>query len=248
MKLHRFYSGPESVTGSPLVLPPDESRHLSQVLRLKPGDEVLVFDGRGNEYLCGVLHAGKPAATLEILKQSEFNLESPLNLTLGQALAKGDKFDLIVQKATELGATAIIPLITERADVRLSAEQAERRVERWRRISLESLKQCGRSKLVQISRPSSIADLLGQFRPPDAIVLVCNERGGVSIRKALAAAVRTPSVVVLVGPEGGWEDGELALLQNEGCTSVTLGARKLRMETAAIVALALIQECVGDIA
>src|SRR5690349_11963171 len=165
MKLHRFYSGPQSLTDSVLVLPPDESRHLSQVLRLKPGDEALLFDGRGNEYRCKVLDTGKQGAKVEVLERTDHSLESPLSLTLGQALAKGDKFDLIVQKATELGVTAIVPLITERADVRLTSEQAERRVERWRRISLESLKQCGRSKLVEISAPASLADFLGQVRP-----------------------------------------------------------------------------------
>lgn len=252
MRLHRFYSGPEGVAGSVLVLPPDESRHLSQVLRLKPGDEALLFDGHGNEYLCKVLDTGKQGAKVEVLKRTDHSLESPLSLTLGQALAKGDKLDLIVQKATELGVTAIVPLITERADVRLSNEQAERRVERWRRISLESLKQCGRSKLVEIGSPASLGEFLGQVRPGtsepgDAVKLVCNERGGVSIRDALAGAVGRPSVTILVGPEGGWDDNELELLEREGCGFVTLGPRILRMETAAIVALALIQERMGDI-
>jgi 16S rRNA (uracil1498-N3)-methyltransferase len=252
MRLHRFYSGPEGVAGSVLVLPPDESRHLSQVLRLKPGDEVLLFDGRGNEYRCKVLDTGKEGAKVEVLEPIDHSLESPLNLTLGQALAKGDKFDLIVQKATELSVTAIVPLTTERADVRLSNEQAERRVERWRRISLESLKQCGRSKLVEIASPASLGEFLGQLRPGtsapgDAVTLVCNERGGISIRDALAEAANPPSVTVLIGPEGGWDDGELELVEREGCRFVTLGPRILRMETAAIVALALIQERVGDL-
>jgi 16S rRNA (uracil1498-N3)-methyltransferase len=252
MKLHRFYSGPEGVKGSVVVLPQEESRHLSQVLRLKPGNEVLVFDGRGNEYLCKVLEAGKPAAKAEIVSRSEHSLESPLSLTLGQALAKGDKFDLVVQKATELGVTAIVPLITERADVRPTNEQAERRVERWRRISLESLKQCGRNRLVEIGSPASLAEFLAQIRPGtsapgDTVTLACNERGGISIRDALAEAVGRPSVAVMVGPEGGWDDGELELLERKGCISVTLGPRVLRMETAAIVALALVQERMGDI-
>jgi len=260
MKLHRFYSGPEGITGSVLILPPDESHHLSQVLRLRPGDEAVVFDGRGNQYRCRVTVANRSSAKLQVLEPAARTGESPLDLTLGQALAKGDKFDLIVQKATELGVTAIVPIITERSEVRLSLEQAERRAERWRRISLESVKQCGRSRLVEISSIVRLEDCFEQIRSADpspelaaggrggtdSLILFCNERGGSPMRDALAAAVHR-RVAVLVGPEGGWDDPELDTLHGEGCTPVSLGPRTLRMETAAIAAITLVQEDIGDL-
>ena len=247
--------------GSVVMLPKDESRHLSQVLRLRPGDEAIVFDGRGNQYLCRVELADRSSAKLQILEPVARTNESPLNLTLVQALAKGDKFDLIVQKATELGVTAIVPLVTERSEVRLSPEQAERKVERWRRISLEAVKQCGRSTLVDIHLPLSVAEFLitartgytdeepSSSRPlARSSILVFNEHGGASISDALASSPGSASMTVLVGPEGGWAERELAELASIGCVSVNLGPRILRMETAAIVALALIQSLIGDLA
>src|SRR5215470_9764651 len=137
MSRHRFYAPPTEITGSSITLSPDETHHLARVLRLRPGDQVSVFNGLGAEYSCTVDHVSGNQATLEIIEQLTDAVESPLPLTLAQALAKGEKFDFIVQKATELGVRRIVPIVTEQSDVRLADERAGRRLERWRRVPLE---------------------------------------------------------------------------------------------------------------
>jgi 16S rRNA (uracil1498-N3)-methyltransferase len=177
-------------------------------------------------------------------------VESPVEITLAQALAKGDKFDFIVQKATELGVGRIVPLVTRYVDARLDDQQTEKRIERWRRISLEAVKQCGRRKLVEITPPRTLREFLGSgglASPAHQTLLLFSERGGVTITDALVDRSNPHAVVAMVGPEGGWSDDDLALLSEAGSKAVTLGPRVLRTETAAIVALALIQHAIGDL-
>jgi 16S rRNA (uracil1498-N3)-methyltransferase len=153
----RFYAPPEDFTddGKRVVLSPDESRHLRDVLRLRAGDEAHVFDGEGREFACAVVEARGRASALEVFAPVEPQRpESPLDLTLAVALLKGEKFDLVVQKATELGASRVAPVVTARADVRLRDERdAARRVERWRRLALEAAKQSGRARIPAVAEP-----------------------------------------------------------------------------------------------
>jgi 16S rRNA (uracil1498-N3)-methyltransferase len=250
MPRRRFYASPENINGATVSLSVDETHHLIHVLRMTPGDEAFVFDGRGNEYKCrfGVVTANR--AQLEITEALSNPVESTLQLTLAQALAKGDKFDFIVQKATELGVTRIAPLLTRYAEVRLDDQQAARRLERWRRLALEALKQCGRRKLVEISPPRTVARFLSDEISPlqtQPALLLFSERGGVALEDALAQTSMPRPVVALIGPEGGWADDELHLLIEHGATPVTLGQRVLRTETAAVVAITLIQHASGDL-
>jgi 16S rRNA (uracil1498-N3)-methyltransferase len=227
------------------------------VLRLTPGDEAFVFDGCGREYRCNFRSIKDTRAQLEIAASLSDVVESPLHLTLGQALARGEKFDFIVQKATELGVNGIAPLVTRYADVRLDDQQKTKRLERWRRISLEAIKQCGRRQLVAISEPLTIRQFItandvssgipgGASRIQPALLLF-SERGGVAVTDALAAKSKVSPVVALIGPEGGWSDDELEALNDCGCKAVTLGPRVLRTETAAVVAITLIQHALGDL-
>jgi 16S rRNA (uracil1498-N3)-methyltransferase len=248
MQRRRFYAAPDRITGGRITLPSDETHHLSRALRLRPGDEAFVFDGEGREYRCRISNLEQDAATLEIVEELADNVESSLRLTLAQALVKGEKFELIVQKATELGVGAIIPLMTENADVVALEDRTGKRLDRWRRISVEAVKQCGRRQIPQISRPLPLEQCLNdnEITLPDGTALALNERGGQTMDLALGTgAVR--SVTAFIGPEGGWSDGELALLTAHGAKMVTLGPRVLRTETAAIVALALIQNRLGDL-
>lgn len=248
MQRRRFYAPPGNINGAVVVLPGDETHHLTRVLRLKPGDEAFVFDGCGREYRCDVVKVEEDCARLEVLDELLDAVESPLRLTLGQSLAKGEKFDLIVQKVTELGVSSIIPLLADQADVKLEDERLEKRLERWRRISLEALKQCGRRRIVEIRTPMSVKALLDtEASDENGAVLVFSERGGANVDAALAEARAASAVTVLVGPEGGWSDDEFSLFAKRAVTSVTLGPRKLRTETAAIVAMTLIQHALGDV-
>jgi len=220
------------------------------VLRLKPRDEVFVFDGEGCEYRCVFQTLNGKRAQLQITEALSEIVESPVRIRLAQAVAKGEKFDFVVQKATELGVSAITPLVTEHTDVRLDHEKTGRRVERWQRIALEAAKQCGRRTLVQIAEPIAVAELFTQPAGSDAgadFALLFNERGGVGIAAALKDKPEAAGVTAIVGPEGGWSDGEIDLLAASGSVSVTLGPRILRTETAAVVAITLIQHALGDL-
>jgi len=215
---------------------------------MTPGDDAFVFDGCGREYRCVFRTVQEDRARLDVQHELDESVESPLRITLAQGLAKGEKFDFIVQKATELGVASIAPLITRYSEVRFVEQLAANRLERWRRISLESLKQCGRRRLVQIEAPRTLSEFIAvETESSERKLIVFNERGGAPVAQALAGISTSSLVIAIIGPEGGWSDPELELLKQSSTTSVTLGRRVLRTETAAIVALTLIQHLAGDL-
>ena len=245
MSRRRFYAQPTDIRGSLVTLSKEETHHLVHVLRLKPRDQVFVFDGCGNEYRCSFRAESRSRAELEIIAPLTNAVESPVHLTLAQSLAKSDKFDFIVQKATELGVSRIIPLATEHANVRPSRDQGDKRLDRWQRISLEAVKQCGRRKLVEFAAPMTVRKLTET--DDSGFLLVFSEKGGVPINAALRQAGTLTGLTALVGPEGGWSDDELTFLEGRGATAVSLGPRILRTETAAVIAVTLIQHWIGDL-
>ena len=250
MTRRRFYAPPDEIRDSTIALSGEETHHLTHVLRMAPGDPAFVFDGCGREYGCHFKGVKDDRAQLEVGEMLSDVVESPVEITLAQALAKGEKFDFIVQKVTELGVSRIVPLVTRYADARLDDQQTARRIQRWRRISLEAVKQCGRRTLVEITAPRTVREFVGAGGPgsPDQqTLLLFSERGGVAITDAIADWSNPHAVVALVGPEGGWSDDELVLLNEAGSKAVTLGPRVLRTETAALVAITLIQHAIGDL-
>ncbi|HEU4710239.1 MAG TPA: 16S rRNA (uracil(1498)-N(3))-methyltransferase [Pyrinomonadaceae bacterium] len=242
MSRRRFYAPPSAFNFSKrlVTLTSDEARHLREVLRLKPGDEVQVFDGAGKEFRAVVSQARREFAELEIHDPIESSRpESPLRLTLAVALLKGEKFDLVVQKGTELGVNRFIPLTTRYADIKLRDESdAAKRVARWQRIALEAAKQCGRSIVPEVASPTTF-ELTIRQNP----CLMFSERDG----QALNTDLKTESVTAIVGSEGGWSDDELAQARAANVAIVTLGGRVLRAETAAITAAVLLQHLYGDL-
>ena len=255
MTRRRFYAPPESFApdGARVVLSADESRHLRDVLRLREGDEAFVFDGEGREFACVMRDVGggrgRASATLEVRGPAEPpRPESPLELTLGVALLKGEKFDLVVQKATELGATRVVPLETRRADVRLrDAKDAARRVERWRRLALEASKQSGRARVPAVAEPTTLDSLTSAAPRAGELRLLFAECGGAGLDAIPFNNGSRSFVTALVGPEGGWDDEEIAHARSRGSTIITLGGRTLRAETAAITVAALLQHLFGDL-
>ncbi|MBV9960461.1 MAG: 16S rRNA (uracil(1498)-N(3))-methyltransferase [Acidobacteria bacterium] len=252
MTRRRFYAPATAFDAGRVTLDSNEARHLREVLRLRAGDEVFVFDGAGREFLCVVLEPGRGngEATLEVRAEAEpASPESALELTLAVALLKGEKFDLVVQKATELGVKRIMPVATARADVRLRDESdAARRVARWQRLALEACKQSGRARLPAVDAPISFTALLeSTTRESFQARLLFAERLGRGLLETLAETRRPQSVCALVGPEGGWEEEELARAREAGWSIVTLGGRILRAETAAIAITALLQHLCGDL-
>lgn len=284
----RFYAPPEAFApdGASVALSAEESRHLRDVLRLREGDEACVFDGEGREFACVVRDdgggRGRASATLEVRgRVRPPRPESPLELALAVALLKGEKFDLVVQKATELGASRVVPVETRRADVRLrDAKDAARRVERWRRLALEASKQSGRARVPEVAGPTTLDSLTSAAPRACELRLLFAERGGagldslsVETGRDLASVRRGPlstedesrpseaelrpsllaesesrrAATALVGPEGGWDDEEIALARGRGWTIITLGGRTLRAETAAVAVAALLQHLFGDL-
>jgi len=247
MTYRRFYAPAEAITADRISLAGEEAHHLKDVLRLRAGDRVKVFDGSGNEFLCTVAGFGKGSVELQIESREAPEVESSLRITLAQALIKGEKFDLVVQKATELGVSRIAPILTEHSDVKLKDQSIVRRIERWRRISLEAEKQSGRCRLVQIDYPQP----LPSFCAGDSsqLKLFFAERGGKSL-SGIVEQVQPDlikSVSVLIGPEGGWSRSECEIAAQHGFHAVSLGRRILRTETAAIASLSLVQFLFGDL-
>jgi 16S rRNA (uracil1498-N3)-methyltransferase len=244
MQRHRFYATPSQFDRSTITLDSDESHHLSRVLRLGEGARVFVFDGLGNEWECEISRVSRGAVELNLIRRLDDVVESPLNLTLAQALIKGDKFDWVVQKATELGVTRIVPLITDHSDLRSAADSAGRRLERWRRIAHESVKQCGRRRPVEITDRINFEDFCQTEAGKNNLIF--SERGGLSLRDVVAKRGSISQLNLFVAPEGGWSDSEIELSGRSGFIPVHLGSRILRTETAAMAAVILSQHLFGD--
>jgi len=257
MTRRRFYAPPNAfaLDGACVELSAEETRHLRDVLRLREGDEAFVFDGAGREFACVVralaARGASIPATLEVRGQvAPQKPESPLDLTLAVALLKGEKFDLVVQKATELGVSRVVPLLTKRADVKPhDARDTARRVERWRRLALEASKQSGRALVPEVSVPVAFASLM-QIPPASQTArrLMFAERSGRKLSETIDdAGARRSKLTALVGPEGGWADEEIEQARGAGWDVVTLGGRTLRAETACLVVAALLQHLFGDL-
>lgn len=248
MTRRRFYapSSAFSPDRARVRLGSEEARHLRDVLRLQSGDQVNLFDGEGREFDCTITELRRDFAELTVdAEAAPAKPESQLDLTLGIALLKGEKFDLVVQKATELGVVRIVPLLTERADVRLrDVKDADKRVTRWRRIAQEAAKQSGRARVPEVTEPQSFKTLVGEKR--NGLGIMFSEREGQSLEEATRGGESQP-VTALIGSEGGWADAELAMARVEGWKLVTLGGRILRAETAGIVGTALLQHLLGDL-
>jgi 16S rRNA (uracil1498-N3)-methyltransferase len=249
MTRRRFHAlpGAFNLTQNTVTLLADEARHLRDVLRLRAGDEVYVFNGLGREFRCFVTNTTRDAAELRLDAEVEpARPESQLQLNLCAALLKGEKFDLVVQKVTELGVSKISPLVTRYADIHLRDEtDAAKRVSRWQRIALEAAKQSGRAVVPEISLPVSFDSLLAGTRD-DNFCLMFSERDGGDL-SSLQTQPAPRVVTALVGSEGGWSDEELERAQARNFHVITLGGRTLRAETAAITITALLQHLFGDL-
>jgi 16S rRNA (uracil1498-N3)-methyltransferase len=243
--VRRFFAPPENFNQAEIVLSSEESKHLRDVLRLREGGRVAVFDGVGNEFACQINRIGRSETQLEIIeKMLPPAPESVLNLTLAVALLKGEKFDLVVQKATELGVKKIIPLQTKRADVRLQNEKdTHKKIERWRRIALEAAKQSGRAFVPTVEKPLGFENFL---HSADGTKILFAERGGAGLHQ-IERGERIDNLTAAVGSEGGWEDSEIETARGKGFLIVTLGGRILRAETAAITVAVLLQHLAGDL-
>ncbi|HUN71475.1 MAG TPA: 16S rRNA (uracil(1498)-N(3))-methyltransferase [Steroidobacteraceae bacterium] len=222
----------------------DAANHISRVLRLEIGDPLTVFDGRGGEYAARIEAFSKGAVIVELRDPAAVSRESPLSLTLAQGVSRGERMDWVVQKATELGVTRIVPVMTERTMVRLQeAKQVERKLAHWQGIAVAACEQSGRDRLPDIAAPIGLEHFL-RDADAGATRLLLSPTGRQRVSELQAPHRK---IVVLIGPEGGLAEGEQQAAIAVGFIAVRMGPRILRTETAAIAALTLLQHQFGDL-
>lgn len=240
MRLTRIFSEQPLTEGREVTLSATAAAHVGRVLRLATGDELTVFDGGGGEYWASIVECRGTVLRVRLGAQRAIERESPLKITLAQALARGERMDWLVQKATELGVAVIVPLITERSVVKLDARQAERRSEHWRGIIVAACEQSGRNRLPDVLVPQPLSEWLEAAHEGARILLDPTASSG------LRALAPDRVVSLLIGPEGGLSPAERALALQKGFTPLRMGPRVLRTETAAVAAISALQVLAGD--
>ena len=243
MRLTRVYVAAPVTTGKRLVVEGSAANHITRVLRLRSGDALTVFDGSGGEFGARIEEFRKDTVVVAVEEHRPLDRESPLTLTLAQGISRGERMDWIIQKATELGTSRIVPLFTKRSMVRLDERQAERKLQHWRAIAVAACEQCGRNEVPELATPIDFFDVL----PADssgATRLLLSPTGDLRIEDPQDTG---KAITVLIGPEGGLEDVEQEAALAAGFKAVRLGPRVLRTETAAIAALTIIQHHFGDL-
>jgi len=238
---------PGAVSGDAItVTDPRELHHLLDVLRVKVGDHLECFDGNGHAYAGPIVRCSRRGLVMEIDERLE-EPRRPLSVTLAQALIKPERFEWVIQKATELGVDRLIPLVTERSVVRPATARVEQRLARWRRIAQEAAAQCGRSTLPRLDAPRSVEELLPSLPSGTRVLMPTLSAEAVPLKEALTAWDGVGSVVVLIGPEGDFTPHEVLLAQRAGVLLISLGRLTLRSETAAVAILAILQHSLGTL-
>ncbi|HEU4487202.1 MAG TPA: 16S rRNA (uracil(1498)-N(3))-methyltransferase [Povalibacter sp.] len=243
MRLNRIFCEGPLTNGATVTLPAAGAYHVARVLRMRVGAPLVVFDGNGSDYQAEIVEVDGDKVLVTLHSQAPGTGESPIRITLVQGVSRSERMDWTLQKATELGAAAVSPVLTARSVVRLDANQAAKKQAHWRGIVVGACEQCGRSKIPPVSLPVSLRDYFANVRK-DGMRLVLSP----SAPASLAGIASLPSKVeLLIGPEGGLDDDEIAAAQKVGFMPVRLGPRVLRTETAAVVALTVLQALWGDL-
>ncbi len=260
MRLTRCFVPPPLQQQTQRSLPRAAALHVTRVLRLRAGARLTLFDGRGGEFEAEILAVHRDEVRVGVLAHQPIEREAPVRVALLQSVARGERMDLIVQKATELGVAAIVPLTTERSVVHLTDSAAGRRCEHWRQIAISACEQCGRNRVPTVHevtslieacrRAGTLSETEGQHdvgRHPIRWILSPEAELSLAAAATTAAGTQAPDVILLVGPEGGWSTQDAAVARQFHFQPCHLGPRILRAETAPIAALALIQALAGDL-
>ncbi len=243
MRLTRIYVPEPLEAPGEFTLPTQAGAHLTRVLRLEAGAKIVVFDGRGGEYAAEIASAGKQVRA-RVLRHDPVERESPLHITLLQGVARGERMDLIVQKATELGVARIVPVLAERSVVKVDAKQRERKREHWQSIVVSACEQCGRNRVPAVHDAVALGDAL-KLLPEGGMRCLLAADAPDSLAQAATRAAGA-KLVLLIGPEGGLADGEQKFALANGFIACRLGPRIMRTETAGLAALAALQAVAGD--
>ena len=243
MRVTRCHVAHPLALGQTLSLPEEAANHLVRVMRLREGDGCVLFNGDGHDYSATLVVVGKRDAQVRIDAALAVDNESPLHITLLQGIARGEKMDLILQKATELGVAAIVPVNAERTEVKLDAARAEKRLAHWNNVVVSACGQSGRARVPAVAAPQSLLEA-ARGVPADALKLTLDPLGAHRLSTLPAAPA---GVVIAIGPEGGWSPRDRQALADGGFQGLQLGPRILRTETAGLAAIAAVQARLGDL-
>ena len=241
--MHHFFVKPEQISGKEAYIEGPDWNHAANVLRVRPGEQVLLSAGEDWDYLCTVREVDRAGqrVLLSVLEENRDTRELPVKISLYQGLPKSDKMELIIQKAVELGAARVIPVETARCVVKLDRKKAESKRSRWQAISESAAKQSGRSVIPEVAMPMPFAAALKEAADSDIrLIPYENAEGMERTRRILESVVPGQKIAVFIGPEGGFEETEIRQAEEAGFEAVTLGKRILRTETAGFVVLSLL--------
>lgn len=242
MRIHRVYTHQALEPGVEVVLQGGAAHYLGRVLRVSPGQAIVLFNGDGNDYAAEVVRAGRLDLVLAVNSRLPGLAEPMLRIMVVQGMSRGERMDHTLQKCTELGAAAFQPLFSERSEVRLQGEKLERRLEHWQGVVISACEQCGRSHVPPVHPPLTLSDWLEKASSGVRVVL------DPEVSQPLAGLELPRRVELAVGPEGGFSEGEVDRMRAGGVMGVRLGPRILRTETAAPAAVAVLQCLGGDLA
>lgn len=241
MRQPRIYDPQPLACDSLVTLGSDGANHVGRVLRMQPGEIIRLFNGDGNDYPATLQEVSKKQVVAEINSVNVLHNESPLALTLGQVISRGDRMDFVIQKSVELGVKQIVPLFSERCGVKLSGERLEKKVSQWQKIAISASEQSGRARVPEITPVQQLADWVKAPFTGHSLTL------SPYATQTIATLPASPRARLLIGPEGGFTDEEVALASQAGFTDVLLGPRVLRTETAALAAITALQLQLGDL-
>ena len=240
MRSYRVYSSWPLTVDEPCDLDDRACHHLARVLRVKTGDRLSIFNGDGNNYLGAIVSATKHQVSVLIDSVEQAETESSLNTYLALAVSKGDRFEWAIKKATELGVTSIVPILSQRVDLRLSPERWQKKQEHWQQIVISACEQSGRAVVPEVQDPTTLSQWLSEVEADCKLVLDPEATPN-------ALHDQPTSIALLIGPEGGLAPSELKLTSENGFSAMRLGPRVLRAETAPLVALSVLGARWGDI-
>lgn len=242
--MQRYFVSPEQIDGSKIVLRGDDVHHIKNVMRFRAGDPVILCDGRGFDYVAEIADLRKESVSCRVIEQRSSIGEPRTSICVAQSLPKGDKLDWVLQKGTELGVTAFFPFTSTRSVVKLQPEKAKKRHQRWERIVKEAAEQSHRGRLPSVYPLADWKELLAWI-PQYELTLIAYEREGAALDEILAQPSEA-SMLIIVGPEGGFSEDEVQEAKDAGAIPVSLGPRILRTETASLALVACILYAYGD--
>jgi len=237
--MSRFYVPKDSVKEDRIVITGKEAHHILNVLRFSEGDVVSVFDGTGKEYRCSIRSASRKGIVADILDTRDLSEKDPVTFVLVQAIPKKEMMDYIVEKATELGVARIIPVITERTIVRPDKARSASKLKRWMRIAEQASRQCGRPTIPVVDHPKRFSDAVALIAD-QALCLIAHLEEGTRPLKETLRGFKGKSVIVFIGPERDFTEGEVRLALSRGALPVSLGPRVLKSDTAGLAALSIL--------